>query len=92
MFTGWDEYHLINNDLAGVVRDLPPSDLGEVIAYILTSPGKRVRPLILISSAQANGSTASQAMNAALAIELVHAASLTTRYSGLRWSGGSPHL
>lgn len=76
MFTGWDEYHLINNDLARLVRDLPPSDLGEVIAYILTSPGKRVRPLILITSAQAFGSTASQAMNAALAIELVHAASL----------------
>jgi octaprenyl-diphosphate synthase len=76
MFAGWDEYHLINNDLARLVRDLPPSDLGEVIAYILTSPGKRVRPLILITSAQAFGGTASQAVNAALAIELVHAASL----------------
>jgi octaprenyl-diphosphate synthase len=76
MFTCWDEYHLINNDLAGLVRDLPPSDLGEVITYVLSSPGKRVRPLILILSAQAFGGTAPQAMNAALAIELVHAASL----------------
>lgn len=76
MFTGWDEYHLINNELARLVRDLPPSDLGDVIAYVLSTPGKRVRPLILISSAQAFGSTALRAVNAALAIELVHAASL----------------
>jgi octaprenyl-diphosphate synthase len=76
MFAGWDEYHLINDDLARLVRDLPTSDLGEVITYILSSPGKRVRPLILITSAQAFGGTAPQAMNAALAIELVHAASL----------------
>lgn len=76
MFAGWDEYHLINNELARLVRDLPSSDLGDVIAYVLSTPGKRVRPLILISSAQAFGSTAPQAMNAALAIELVHAASL----------------
>jgi octaprenyl-diphosphate synthase len=76
MFAGWDEYHLINNELARLVKGLPPSDLGDVIAYVLSSPGKRVRPLILITSAQAFGSTATRAMNAALAIELVHAASL----------------
>lgn len=76
MFAGWDEYHLINNELARLVRDLPQSDLGEVITYVLSTPGKRVRPLILISSAQAFGSLATEAMNAALAIELVHAASL----------------
>lgn len=76
MFAGWDEYHLINDELARLVRDLPQSDLGEVITYILSTPGKRVRPLILIFSAEAFGSTAPEAMNAALAIELVHAASL----------------
>jgi octaprenyl-diphosphate synthase len=76
MFAGWDEYHLINDELARLVRDLPQSDLGEVITYILSTPGKRVRPLILIFSAEAFGSTAAEAMSAALAIELVHAASL----------------
>jgi octaprenyl-diphosphate synthase len=76
MFAGWDEYHLINNGLAGLVGEQPPSDLGEIITYVLSSPGKRVRPLILIFSAQAFGGNALQSMNAALAIELVHAASL----------------
>jgi octaprenyl-diphosphate synthase len=76
MFSGWDEFRLINKELAELARSLPQSDLGEVIAYILSAPGKRVRPLILILSAKALGGTAFEAMNAALAIELVHAASL----------------
>jgi octaprenyl-diphosphate synthase len=76
MLSGWDEYHLINKELAKLIGSLPDSPLGEIISYVLSSPGKRVRPLILIFSAQAMGGTASRAMNAALAIELVHAASL----------------
>lgn len=76
MFSGWDEYHIINRQLAQMVRSLPDSPLGEIIGYVLSAPGKRVRPLILILSAQAHGGTAEQAANAALAVELVHAASL----------------
>ena len=76
MFSGWDEYRLINRELAELARGLPDSPLGEIISYVLSAPGKRVRPLVLIFSAQAKGVTASQAMNAALAIELAHAASL----------------
>ena len=76
MFSGWDEYHLINRELAELARGLPDSPLGEIISYVLSAPGKRVRPLVLIFSAQSKGVTASQAMNAALAIELAHAASL----------------
>ncbi|HPS92678.1 MAG TPA: polyprenyl synthetase family protein [Methanothrix sp.] len=76
MFTGWDEYNLINRQLAELVRSLPNSPLGEIISYVLSSPGKRVRPLILIFSAQAMGESAASALNAAMAIELVHAASL----------------
>jgi octaprenyl-diphosphate synthase len=76
MFSGWEEYHLINEQLALLVRALPASDLGEIIGYVLSAPGKRVRPLILLNSSVALGGTTAQAMNAALAIELVHAASL----------------
>jgi octaprenyl-diphosphate synthase len=76
MIAGWDEYHLINNELSRLVVDLPRSELGEVIGYVLSSPGKRVRPLILIFSSQAFRGEAARAMNAALAVELVHAASL----------------
>jgi octaprenyl-diphosphate synthase len=76
MFAGWDEYHLINSELSGLIAGLPKSNLGEVINYVLSSPGKRVRPLILISSSQAFGGNCALAVNAAIAVELVHAASL----------------
>lgn len=76
MFAGWDEYHLINRELSRLVLGLPKSDLGEVISYIFSSPGKRVRPLILLFSSQAFGGNPLTAINAALAVELVHAASL----------------
>ncbi len=76
MFSGWDEYNLINKQLAELVKSLPDSPLGEIISYVLSSSGKRVRPLILIFSAQAMGGSAPSALNAAMAIELVHAASL----------------
>ena len=76
MFSARDEYHLINKELAALVRDLPDSPLGEILSYVLSAPGKRVRPLILILSAEALGTPPAQSMSAALAIELVHAASL----------------
>jgi octaprenyl-diphosphate synthase len=76
MLSDWNEYHLIDNKLAELARGLPETDLGEVLGYILRTPGKRVRPLILIFSSQAFGAKASQAIDAAMAIELVHAASL----------------
>ena len=76
MFSARDEYHLINKELAALVRDLPDSPLGEILSYVLSAPGKRVRPLILILSAEALGTPPAQSISAALAIELVHAASL----------------
>ena len=76
MFSARDEYHLINKELAALVRDLPDSPLGEILSYVLSAPGKRVRPLILILSAEALGTPPDRSINAALAIELVHAASL----------------
>jgi len=76
MFEAWDEYHLINVELMRLTESLPASGLGEVINYVLTSPGKRVRPLILVLSSEAFGCDPKRSVNAALALELVHAASL----------------
>ena len=76
MFSACDEYHFINKELAVLARDLPNSPLGEILSYVLSAPGKRVRPLILILSAEALDIPPAHSMSAALAIELVHAASL----------------
>lgn len=76
MFADWEEHGMIENGLSAIVDESPKSDIGEVVAYVLSSPGKRVRPLILLFSAQAFGGDSRQALDAGLAIELVHAASL----------------
>ena len=76
MFEAWDEYHLINRELFRLTERLPASGLGGVIRYVLRSPGKRVRPLILVLSSEAFGGDPAGSVNAALATELVHAASL----------------
>ncbi|MCR3883080.1 polyprenyl synthetase family protein [Methanotrichaceae archaeon M04Ac] len=76
MFEAWDEYDLIDGGLVELTERLPASGLGEVIRYVLRSPGKRVRPLILILSSEAFGCEPRRSLNAALAMELVHAASL----------------
>jgi octaprenyl-diphosphate synthase len=76
MFSGWNEARLVEEELAKLAEELPSSALGAVIRYVLSTPGKRVRPLILLFSAQAFGVEAGRAMRAALAVELVHAASL----------------
>lgn len=76
MFTDCAEHRMIEDELAALAGEPPKVGLGEVIRYLLSSPGKRVRPLILILSSEAFGGDVAQSMNAALAVELVHAASL----------------
>ena len=61
-------------------RLAPPADdpgrLVEAMCYAATSPGKRLRPAVLIAAAEACGGTRAQAMPAAAAIEMLHAYTL----------------
>ncbi len=76
MFADWKEHELIENGLRSLAAESCHLNVGELIDYVLTSPGKRVRPLILLISAEAFGCEAERALDAALAVELAHAASL----------------
>jgi geranylgeranyl diphosphate synthase type II len=53
-----------------------PARLAEAIRYSLLAPGKRLRPLLVLMSAQACGSPPQRAMPAACAVEMVHTYSL----------------
>ncbi|NIP87145.1 MAG: polyprenyl synthetase family protein [Planctomycetales bacterium] len=53
-----------------------PAGLQEAIRYSLLAPGKRLRPLLVLFSAEACGSDPHPAMPAACAVEMVHAYSL----------------
>ncbi len=53
-----------------------PSHLAEAIRYSLLAPGKRLRPQLTLSAAEACGGAVNDAMPAAVAVEMVHAYSL----------------
>jgi len=53
-----------------------PARLDEPVRYALLSPGKRLRPALVLASAEAAGGTREPAMPAAVAVEMIHAFSL----------------
>ena len=58
--------------LAGVVPDEKPQSLYEPARYVLSGGGKRLRPVLLLLTAEAFGASVEQAMPAALAVEVFH--------------------
>ncbi len=52
------------------------SCLGQAMRYALLAPGKRIRPLLTIASAQRYGGSLDATLDVACAVEFVHAASL----------------
>ena len=66
---------------AALDRTLPPEDtlpanLHRAMRYSVLAPGKRLRPILVIAGAEAVGGTAPSVMDAACALELIHAYSL----------------
>lgn len=61
--------------LARVHDDVPPR-LWSAMTYSLNAGGKRLRPCLCLSAADASGADAASALPAALAIEMIHTASL----------------
>jgi geranylgeranyl diphosphate synthase type II len=53
-----------------------PASLREAMAYSLLAPGKRLRPLLVLSATEAAGGDAALALPAAAAVEMVHTYSL----------------
>ncbi len=53
-----------------------PAGLGEAMRYAVLDGGKRLRPLLLLATAEAVGGAPDAALRAACAVELIHAYSL----------------
>jgi len=53
-----------------------PVGLGEAMRYAVLDGGKRLRPLLVLATAEAVGGASEAAMRAACAVELIHAGSL----------------
>jgi geranylgeranyl pyrophosphate synthase len=61
---------------AGRMADEVPGVLGEALAYALRSPGKRVRPALVLAAARAVGGDPLAVVDVATAVEVVHTYSL----------------
>jgi len=76
----WMQPHLerVEHALSESIEAHSPAALGEAMRYAVLDGGKRLRPLLVLATAEAVGgaSSGSAALNAACAIELIHAYSL----------------
>ena len=76
---GWMQPHLarVEQALSDWVDAQAPAGLGEAMRYAVLDGGKRLRPLLVLASAEAVGAGGgAAALRAACAIELIHAYSL----------------
>ena len=76
----WMQPHLdrVEQALSAGIAAQSPAALGQAMRYAVLDGGKRLRPLLVLATAEAVGDAASSsaALNAACAIELIHAYSL----------------
>lgn len=63
---------LVDQRLASSIRKTEPTSLYEPMKYILSSSGKRIRPILIMLSCEAVGGIAREALPAAVAIEIMH--------------------
>ncbi|MEW5799349.1 MAG: polyprenyl synthetase family protein [Bacteroidota bacterium] len=63
---------LIDQKLKQSIRKNEPVTLYDPMRYVLSASGKRVRPLLILLACEAVGGTMNQALNAAVAIEVLH--------------------
>jgi geranylgeranyl diphosphate synthase type I len=71
-----DKLKVIDSELAKALHDIEPDSLREATRHLLRADGKKIRPLLTLLSCEAVGGNAKDALNAAIAIELLHVASL----------------
>lgn len=77
MIDDWKEHRLVNERAAEVIDSLNARrEVRLVIQYCFDTGGKRTRPLILLLSNSVAGGDVRKALDAAVAIEFVHNASL----------------
>ena len=77
MIENWEEYKIINDELHKLidsVNTLPR--IKKALKYIIQAGGKRTRPIIVLLSGKLCGGSYEDVMNMALAVELIHTASL----------------
>jgi octaprenyl-diphosphate synthase len=77
MIESWEEYRIINESLENLVNNsnaIPK--VKNALNYIISAGGKRTRPIIVLLAGKLCGGSYEDVINAAMAVELIHTASL----------------
>ncbi len=77
MIEGWPEYSEINCELERLIdnsKTIPK--VKKALRYVIKAGGKRTRPLVVLLTAKLCGGDYREVMDMALAVELIHTASL----------------
>ncbi len=77
MIESWDEYSAINRALSNLINKVSAiKEIKVALEHIISAGGKRTRPIIALLSGKLCGGCINDVMNLALAVELIHTASL----------------
>ncbi|HWR26231.1 MAG TPA: polyprenyl synthetase family protein [Methanosarcina sp.] len=72
----WEEYRYVESGIAALVAEMEESGLKKMVEHVCNTGGKRIRPIILLLSSEICSGSYHQSLGAALAIEMMHSASL----------------
>lgn len=73
----WDEHKRITSAMADMMAAMDESSLmNKMVNHVCNSGGKKIRPIIVMLSSEICGGDSKECVDAALAIELIHSASL----------------
>ncbi len=72
----WDEARAINAGIDRILNDVGLPEIRMTIAHSLKTAGKRLRPMSVILLAELHGGSIESSLDAALAMECIHTASL----------------
>jgi len=72
----WEEYRYVEAGIKDSIALIEDSGLKKMVEHVCHSGGKRIRPIILLLVSEICSGSYSRSLNAALAVEMMHSASL----------------
>jgi octaprenyl-diphosphate synthase len=72
----WEEYRYVEAGIKDSIDLIEDSGLKKMVEHVCHSGGKRIRPIILLLVSEICSGSYSRSLNAALAVEMMHSASL----------------
>lgn len=73
----WDEFLLVEKELSRFLASVEANGkIKKALEYVISAGGKRVRPIIVLLAGKICGGNHGRLMNLAIAVELIHTASL----------------